>query len=96
MRQHGQESGRRIVPLWSPGAHGSNRQLEWTHTGQWKGEIEVVDDFRALAEFIWSVADLLRGDFKRSQFGRVILPFVYKFSFYPTPGVSGDLDYAAS
>ncbi|QFY89798.1 SAM-dependent DNA methyltransferase [Magnetovirga frankeli] len=28
-----------------------------------------------LASFIWSVADLLRGDFKRSEFGRVILPF---------------------
>ncbi|WP_367109580.1 N-6 DNA methylase [uncultured Psychrobacter sp.] len=28
-----------------------------------------------LADLIWSVADLLRGDFKRSQFGRIILPF---------------------
>jgi type I restriction enzyme M protein len=28
-----------------------------------------------LAGFIWSVADLLRGDFKRSEFGRIILPF---------------------
>ncbi len=28
-----------------------------------------------LANFIWSVADLLRGDFKRSNFGRIILPF---------------------
>ena len=27
------------------------------------------------AVFIWSVADLLRGDFKQSQYGRVILPF---------------------
>ncbi|MFP4295094.1 MAG: N-6 DNA methylase [Halothiobacillaceae bacterium] len=27
------------------------------------------------ASFIWSVADLLRGDFKQSQYGRVILPF---------------------
>ena len=27
------------------------------------------------AAFIWSVADLLRGDFKQSQYGRVILPF---------------------
>tara|TARA_R100001480_G_scaffold15858_1_gene24751 strand:- start:6714 stop:8693 length:1980 start_codon:yes stop_codon:yes gene_type:complete len=27
------------------------------------------------ATFIWSVADLLRGDFKQSQYGRVILPF---------------------
>ncbi len=28
-----------------------------------------------LADKIWSVADLLRGDFKQSEFGRVILPF---------------------
>ncbi|WP_330926407.1 type I restriction-modification system subunit M N-terminal domain-containing protein [Candidatus Sororendozoicomonas aggregata] len=28
-----------------------------------------------LAAFIWSVADLLRGDFKQSQYGSVILPF---------------------
>jgi len=27
------------------------------------------------AAFIWAVADLLRGDFKQSQYGRVILPF---------------------
>ena len=26
------------------------------------------------AEFIWSVADLLRGDYKRSEYGKVILP----------------------
>jgi type I restriction enzyme M protein len=24
--------------------------------------------------FIWSVADLLRGDYKRSEYGKVILP----------------------
>ena len=28
-----------------------------------------------LATFIWSLADLLRGDFKQSQYGRIILPF---------------------
>ncbi len=26
------------------------------------------------ADFIWSVADLLRGDYKRSEYGKVILP----------------------
>jgi len=30
---------------------------------------------QALSAFIWSVADLLRGDFKQSEYGRVILPF---------------------
>ena len=28
-----------------------------------------------LASDIWALADLLRGDFKQSQYGRVILPF---------------------
>ncbi|GGP85716.1 type I restriction-modification system subunit M [Saccharothrix coeruleofusca] len=28
-----------------------------------------------LAGFIWSVADLLRGDYKQSEYGKVILPF---------------------
>lgn len=27
------------------------------------------------ASFLWSIADLLRGDFKQSQYGRIILPF---------------------
>ncbi|MFK7088626.1 class I SAM-dependent DNA methyltransferase [Chromobacterium violaceum] len=30
---------------------------------------------QALSAFIWSVADLLRGDFKQSDYGKVILPF---------------------
>ncbi|MDG2518098.1 type I restriction-modification system subunit M [Lysobacter soli] len=29
----------------------------------------------ALSSFIWSVADLLRGDYKQSEYGKVILPF---------------------
>jgi len=33
------------------------------------------NNFSQTAAFIWSVADLLRGDFKQSQYGRVILPF---------------------
>ncbi|ASM00290.1 SAM-dependent DNA methyltransferase [Serratia marcescens] len=32
-------------------------------------------NFSQTAAFIWAVADLLRGDFKQSQYGRVILPF---------------------
>lgn len=27
-------------------------------------------------ELIWSIADLLRGDYKQSEYGRVILPLV--------------------
>jgi type I restriction enzyme M protein len=30
---------------------------------------------QALSNFIWSVADLLRGDYKQSDYGKVILPF---------------------
>jgi len=32
-------------------------------------------NFSQTASLIWSVADLLRGDFKQSQYGRIILPF---------------------
>ncbi len=32
-------------------------------------------NFSQTAALIWSVADLLRGDFKQSQYGRIILPF---------------------
>lgn len=32
-------------------------------------------NFTEKANFIWSVADLLRGDFKQSEYGKVILPF---------------------
>jgi len=30
---------------------------------------------QALSALIWSVADLLRGDYRQSEYGRVILPF---------------------
>lgn len=30
---------------------------------------------QSLSNFIWSVADLLRGDFKQSEYGKTILPF---------------------
>ncbi len=30
---------------------------------------------QSLSSFIWSVADLLRGDYKQSEYGKVILPF---------------------
>lgn len=32
-------------------------------------------NFNEIANFIWSVADLLRGDYKQSDYGKVILPF---------------------
>lgn len=32
-------------------------------------------NFTELANFIWQVADLLRGDYKQAEYGKVILPF---------------------
>ena len=32
-------------------------------------------NFSGTAAFLWSVADLLRGDYKQSDYGKVILPF---------------------
>src|SRR5438105_3258286 len=37
------------------------------------GDSETV---RNHAAFIWSVADLLRGDYKQSEYGKVILPLI--------------------
>jgi len=34
-----------------------------------------MNGFQDKVSFIWSVADLLRGDYKQSEYGRVILPF---------------------
>lgn len=31
---------------------------------------------KTLAHFVWQIADTLRGDFKQSEYGKVILPFV--------------------
>lgn len=34
----------------------------------------LIEGHGQLVAFIWSVADLLRGDYKQSEYGRVILP----------------------
>lgn len=34
------------------------------------------DDIANLGSFVWSIAEILRGDFKQSEYGKVILPFV--------------------
>lgn len=33
-------------------------------------------DIKSLGSFVWSIAELLRGDFRQSEYGKVILPFV--------------------
>ena len=35
----------------------------------------MAQNFSELANFLWSVADLLRGDYRQSDYGKVILPF---------------------
>nr|WP_313023391.1 class I SAM-dependent DNA methyltransferase [Brucella intermedia] len=34
------------------------------------------EEIRSLGGFVWSIAEILRGDFKQSEYGKVILPFV--------------------
>ena len=33
------------------------------------------NNFREKANFIWSIADLLRGHYKQADYGKVVLPF---------------------
>jgi type I restriction enzyme M protein len=37
---------------------------------------EATNNFSEKVSFIWNAADLLRGDYKQSEYGRVILPFL--------------------
>lgn len=34
------------------------------------------EQIKSLSSFVWSIAEVLRGDFKQSEYGNVILPFV--------------------
>lgn len=36
----------------------------------------VASKAKALSNFVWPIAETLRGDFKQSKYGKVILPFV--------------------
>ncbi len=42
----------------------------------WDAVESEVAKARALANFVWSIADILRGDFKQFEYGKFILPFV--------------------
>jgi type I restriction enzyme M protein len=35
-----------------------------------------IENVTSLSTFVWSIAEILRGDFKQSEYGKVILPFV--------------------
>ena len=34
------------------------------------------NDIKSMESFVWLIAELLRGDFKQSEYGKFILPFV--------------------
>ena len=34
------------------------------------------EQIKSLSSFVWSVAEVLRGDFKQSEYGNIVLPFV--------------------
>src|SRR5689334_15816407 len=53
----------------APGCHGPSR---WCYLSP-RGSSRM--NQQALSAFIWSVADLLRGDYKPADYGKVILPF---------------------
>lgn len=60
------------VPAIAPDLMKFSNQTQPEHPGT---SITMSANFTQTAAFIWSVADLLRGDFKQSQYGRIILPF---------------------
>lgn len=49
--------------------------------------------FQEKVSFIWSIADLLRGDYKQSEYGRVILPFTVLRRCGGFPASPGDLPH---
>lgn len=54
---------------------GNNGCRKWPGQALHRHREYSVLDHRSLSNFIWSVADLLRGDYRQSEYGRVILPF---------------------
>jgi type I restriction enzyme M protein len=45
--------------------------------------MSIASTVREHSAFIWSVADLLRGDYKQSEYGRVILPLTVLHDLSP-------------
>jgi len=48
--------------------------LDWGTSQSWGVRVSQVQGFEDKVGFIWSVADLLRGDYKAHEYGQVILP----------------------
>ncbi len=40
-----------------------------------EGEILSQETIKTNAAYIWSIAEILRGDFKQSEYGKIVLPF---------------------
>ena len=38
--------------------------------------VKISSTVQSLGSFAWSIAEILRGDFKQSEYGKVILPFI--------------------
>lgn len=38
--------------------------------------MQASEQIKSLSSFVWSIAEILRGDFKQSEYGNVVLPFV--------------------
>jgi hypothetical protein len=55
-------------------AHPHNPNPARTTPAYNSGGTPAVNGFSEMVGFIWSVADLLRGDYKQSEYGKVILP----------------------
>lgn len=51
---------------------GNSVHFRWT---LWDLAAESGRCVRRVVTFIWSVADVLRGNFRQSEFSRIILPF---------------------
>ena len=44
-------------------------------SGEASKAVQQFGSFSEISAFIWSIADLMRGDFKRHEYGQVVLPF---------------------
>jgi type I restriction enzyme M protein len=57
-------------------AMGERRSFRRDRRGPPEGAGRGLSSFREKADFLWSLAEILRGDYKQSEYGKVILPLV--------------------
>lgn len=51
-----------------------NKSNGRSNAGNGGQPVQVFGSFREIADFLWSIAELLRGDYKQADYGKVILP----------------------